>query len=88
MSLNPERYKFLESRTQEEEDWTAREALFNAHGYKFRPRLRKDWTPSWHTTGNNPLHSEDGQITKVLRSPTRPVPCTENLVDPPRRCLH
>ena len=65
MSSNNPRYMVFESRTQLEEQWSAREELFNAHGYRFRPRLRKDWTPSWFTTGISPLDSEDGELLKV-----------------------
>ncbi|KAF9649332.1 kinase-like protein, partial [Thelephora ganbajun] len=65
MSLNPGQYRVFETRPPGEEYWSAREELFNAHGYKFRPRLRKEWTPSWHTTGKSPLHSEDGEILKT-----------------------
>lgn len=59
------RYKIFETREYEEENWSQLEDLFNAHGYNFRPRLRKGWTPSWHTTGKSPLHSEDGEILRT-----------------------
>lgn len=49
-------------RTLIEERWAAREGLLNAHGYRLRPRLQKDWSPSWLTTGKSPLHSEDGEL--------------------------
>ena len=84
MSLNRSRHKVFEDRTSNEERWSTREELFNARGYKFRPRLRKGWIPSWHTTGINPLHSEDGQISKVLRSLDHLIHRPDNPVDPPR----
>lgn len=65
MSLVQERYRVFETRAPDEEEWSTLEELFNAHGYNFRPRLRKGWTPSWHTTGKSPLHSEDGEILRV-----------------------
>ena len=65
MPVDPELYTVLESRPPDEEHWVSREELFNAHGYNFRPRLRKDWVPSWRTTGENPLDCEDGEISRV-----------------------
>jgi hypothetical protein len=67
MSVDPERYKIFEIRPPDEEQWASREELFNAHGYKFRPRLRRDWVPSWRGTGESPLHREDGQVSRVFR---------------------
>ena len=66
MSSNRDRYRVFEVRAPDEEHWSTREELFNAYGYNFRPRLRREWVPSWHTTGISPLHSEDGEISKVL----------------------
>ena len=60
-------YAIFEERHPDEEHWASREELLNAHGYKLRPRLRKDWIPSWRTSGENPLRCEDGEISSVLR---------------------
>lgn len=54
----------FETRPINEELWSAREDLLKSRGYNFRPRLRQGWTPSWHTTGKSPLHSEDGEILR------------------------
>jgi hypothetical protein len=67
MPVDPERYKIFEIRPPDEEQWASREELFNAHGYNFRPRLRRDWVPSWRGTGESPLHREDGQVSRVFR---------------------
>jgi len=83
MSLNRERYRVFETLAPDEEEWSKREELFNAHGYNFRPRLRKGWTPSWHTTGENPLYSEDGEILKVLRPLDNLILHIDKFVDPP-----
>ncbi|KAF9782709.1 kinase-like domain-containing protein [Thelephora terrestris] len=64
MSANPERYRAFENRTPDEKHWATREELFNAHGYNFRPRLRKDWVPSWRNTGTPAVHrSPDSVLT-------------------------
>jgi hypothetical protein len=55
MTLDPELYEIFETRTPDEKQWASRVKLFNDHGYKFRPRLRKDWVPPWCATGENPL---------------------------------
>ena len=68
MSVPAEDLWVFETRAIDEAQWSTREDLFKAHGYNFRPRLRKGWTPSWHTTGKSPLHSEDGEILRVLQS--------------------
>lgn len=86
--LDPELYAIFEARPPDEEHWASREELFNAHGYKFRPRLRKDWIPSWRTTGENPLHCEDGEISKVSRPLDLLVLRADSIVDTPRRCIH
>ena len=44
-SLDPELYTIFETRPPYEEHRASREELFKTHGYKFRPRLRKDWVP-------------------------------------------
>ena len=64
-AMSSNKYAVFESRSPMEEEWTACEELFNAHGYKFRPRLRKGWTPSWFTSGKSPLYSEDSELLKV-----------------------
>lgn len=84
MHPSRERYRRLERRAQVEEDWSKREDLFKAHGYNFRPRLRKGWTPSWLTTGKNPLHSEDIEVLAVHRSLSCLILRADDLVDPPR----
>ena len=86
MAVDPRHHLFAEL-TLMEKRWSAREELLNAHGYKLRPRLRKDWTPSWLTNGKSPHDCEDAELLPVwiarCDSPlltTRP--------DAPRRCLH
>jgi len=68
MSSSDGQYRAFETLAQDERQWSSREELFNAHGYNFRPRLRKGWTPSWHTTDKIPLRAEDGEVLRVLRS--------------------
>ena len=67
MSVPADNLWSFETRSEDEEWWSAREHIFNARGYNFRSRLRKGWTPSWHTTGKSPLLSEDGYGLTVLR---------------------
>ena len=83
MSLNRERYRVFETLAPDEEEWSKREELFNAHGYNFRPRLRKGWTPSWHTTGESPLYSEDGEVLNVPQPLYHLILHIDNFVDPP-----
>jgi len=64
MTTDP-RHQIFAERTIIEEEWSAREGLLKAHGYKLRPRLQKDWTPSWIATGENPLQCEDAEILPV-----------------------
>jgi len=65
MSSSRRRYRVFETLAPDEGKWSEREELFKAHGYHFRPRLRKGWTPSWHTTGKSPMESEDGEILRT-----------------------
>ena len=65
MASRNDRYRVFESRTLTEEAWSNREELFKAHGYHFRPRLRKGWTPSWLNTDKTPMGSEDGHLLRV-----------------------
>jgi len=67
MSIPDDEYSFFVNLAPDEAEWSDREELFKAHGYNFRPRLRKGWTPSWLITGKSPLHSEDGQLSMVHR---------------------
>ena len=78
MTFNHERYRVFEIRAPDEEEF------FDVHGYSFRPRLLREWIPSWHTTGISPLRSEDAEITKVIWSPYRQIIRTDNPVDSPR----
>lgn len=71
-------------RAPDEDRWSALEDYFKEHGYNFRPRLRKGWTPSWHTTGKSELDSEDGEVLPVPQSLNPPIPRADNLVDPSR----
>jgi len=81
---NHGRYRVFETLAPDEEKWSELEEFFKAHGYNFRPRLRKGWIPSWHTTGNDPTESEDGEILRVHRSSCCMILRADNLVDPPR----
>jgi len=60
--LSHQRYESFENRADDELQWSTLEGFFKTRGYNFRPRLREGWTPSWHTTGKSPLHSEDGEV--------------------------
>jgi hypothetical protein len=74
MPITEEELQVYEVRGIDEDRWSELEDLFKAHGYNFRPRLRKGWTPSWHTTGKSPRHSEDGEILRVLQSLVHLIP--------------
>jgi len=68
MASSNSRYRVFESRTLVEEEWSNREELFKVHGYNFRPRLRKGWTPSWLDTDKSAFESEDSHMLRVRRS--------------------
>lgn len=88
MSLPDDEYAVFATLAPDEEDWSDREELFKAHGYNFRPRLRKGWTPSWLTTGKSPLRSEDGEMLRVHRLFSRLISSADKTTDPSRRRLH
>jgi len=64
-SMPDDEHSVFANLAPDEAEWSEREELFKAHGYNFRPRLRKGWTPSWFTTGKSPLHSEDGEMLRT-----------------------
>ena len=63
--LSESEIRSFETRTFDELMWSELEGFFKGHGYNFRPRFRREWTPSWHTTGISPVKSEDGEMLKV-----------------------
>jgi len=63
--MSDDEYRTFATLASDEARWSEREELFKLHGYNFRPRLRKGWTPSWLTTGKSPLHSEDGEMLRT-----------------------
>ena len=73
MSVPADALWAFETREIDEDRWSLLEDLFKARGYSFRPRLRKGWAPSWHTSGKSPLHSEDGEVLRVPQSLNHPI---------------
>jgi len=70
MSTPDDEYSVFANLAPDEAAWSEREELFKAHGYNFRPRLRKGWTPSWLTTGKSPLvdaYTDDGKLVLIKK---------------------
>lgn len=48
--------------------WRNHQRWLAESGYMLRPRYREDWVPSWLTTKEHPLDTEDGECTMVQHS--------------------
>lgn len=81
--MSDDEYSVFANLAPDEAEWSELEELFKAHGYNFRPRLRKGWTPSWLTTGKSPLQSEDGEMLRVHRLLYRLTFHADDTTDPP-----